>query len=149
MHTASVQTGQTFESRAAPPISLVRRHLLRACFLLIVVGQALTSWPLIFSGEIAGLPPLEGALNAMLAALGLAAVLGVLSPARMLPLMLFEILWKLVWVLVVALPLWLQGALTDSVAAILFACAWALPFVFVVPWRHVWVSYLRRTEPWR
>ncbi|GAB3466039.1 hypothetical protein AB1207_18820 [Kineococcus endophyticus] len=47
-----------------------------------------------------------------------------------------------------AVPLWVQGGTTDGLAAMAFACAWAVPVVVVVPWRTVLGSVLATTEPW-
>ena len=67
----------------------------------------------------------------------------------MLPLLLFEITWTLVWTLSVALSNALAGRFDAGMAATLFAGAWAIPFVFIVPWRYVYSAYVRDMEPWR
>ena len=67
----------------------------------------------------------------------------------MLPLLVFEIAWKLIWVSVVALPKWLDGSLDEGTLSILFNCAVVLPFVFIVPWRYVAEAYIGRPEPFR
>lgn len=67
----------------------------------------------------------------------------------MLPLLLFDITWKLVWTLSVALPNALAGRFDAGMAATLFACAWAIPFAYIVPWRYVYSAYIRDMEPWR
>jgi hypothetical protein len=149
MRSSTPDISDTANAAAAVSISLLRRNLLRGCFLLLVVGQALTSWPLIVGGGVLAMPPMDGAVHAMLAGLGLVAVLGVLSPERMLPLLIFEITWKVIWVLAVAVPLLARGPLPEGTIAILFACAWAIPFLLVMPWRYVWARYVRRSEPWR
>jgi hypothetical protein len=67
----------------------------------------------------------------------------------MLPILVFEIGWKLIWVLAVALPKWLDGSLDEGTLTILFNCAVALPFVFVVPWGYVANTFLGNREPFR
>jgi hypothetical protein len=64
----------------------------------------------------------------------------------MLPVILFDIVWKALWVGIVALPLVLRGEVTSGVAETLFACAWVLPFVVIVPWGYVVRNYLRSAE---
>ena len=50
----------------------------------------------------------------LLVAMSVLALLGLRSPQRMLPILLFEVGCKLTWLSVVALPLWLDGDLTGS-----------------------------------
>ncbi len=128
-------------------MSPLRRNLLRGCYLLLAVGLGLTAWPRLLAA--APQRPLEaGVVDAVLCAVQLLAVVGFLTPVRMLPLLVFEVLWKAVWLLSVAVPLWVQGGTTDGLAATAFACAWAVPVVVVVPWRTVLGSVLATTEPW-
>ena len=131
--------------RATPPISTLRRNLLRACYLVLVVGLSIKYAPLI--GGISSAPRMDGVVVALLSAMGLLSVVGLFSPVRMLPLLVFEIAWKAIWVGAVALPKMLEGSADDGTMATLFACAWALPFVFVVPWRLVTRTFLGAAEP--
>ena len=52
------------------------------------------------------LPLFEGVVTCMLVALSLLAFLGLRYPLQMLPILLFEIAWKVIWTAVVVLPLW-------------------------------------------
>jgi hypothetical protein len=105
----------------------------------MLVGLALVMWPKILFGATE-LPLMTGAANALLGALGLLCGLGIVAPVRMLPLLVFEVVWKVIWSLSVALPLWLQGRFTAQAGDILFACLWAVPFLFIIPWRYVALS---------
>lgn len=129
-----------------PAVSTIRLALLRACYLLLVVGLAIKFWPALL-GSAATLPRMEGVVTALLSALGLLSIIGLFSPLRMLPLLMFEIVWKAIWVLAVAIPNWQAGTLDEGMRTTLFACAWALPFVFILPWRHVARTYLTSIEP--
>ena len=131
-----------------PTLSPLRLNLLRACYLLMVVGLGITIWPGIIFGAAAQ-PLTTGFLNAMLGGLALVSVLGLFSPLRLLPILLFEVTFKLVWSLSVALPLWLTGQFTPAAGDMLFACAFAIPFVYIIPWNYVWTNMVRTTEPWR
>lgn len=128
--------------------STLRLTLLRACYAVLVVGLTIKYAPVVFGG-MASLPRMEGVVTALLSAMGLLSIVGLFSPIRMLPLLVFEIAWKAIWVTTVALPRGLAGQLDDGTAATLFACAWALPFVFVVPWGYVVRTYLGSAEPVR
>ena len=127
--------------------SVIRLNLLRACYALMFVGLGITVWPQVLIGA-ADQPLMTGAVNALLAALGLTCGLGLIAPLRMLPLLLFEVAWKLIWSVSVALPLWLSGRFTAEAGEILFAVAFVVPFVFIFPWGYA-LSSFTRAEPWR
>jgi hypothetical protein len=131
-----------------PPVSTLRLTLLRACYAVLVVGLSLRYGP-VFGDGLSGLPSMDGVVVALLSALGILSVAGLFSPIRMLPLLVFEIGWKLIWVSAVALPKWLDGSLDEGTLSILFNCAVVLPFVLVVPWRHVAGTFLGTHEPLR
>lgn len=130
------------------PFSTLRLTLLRACYAILVVGLSLRYGP-VFADGLASLPRMDGVVVALLSALGILSVAGLFSPIRMLPLLVFEIAWKLIWVSAVALPKWLDGSLDEGTLSILFNCAVALPFVLIVPWRHVVGTFLGTREPFR
>lgn len=130
------------------PLSTLRLTLLRACYAVLVVGLSLRYAPVFLDG-LSNQPRMDGVVVALLSAMGLLAIAGVFSPVRMLPLLVFEIAWKAIWVGAVALPKWLDGSLDDGTLSTLFNCAVALPFVFVVPWAHVARTYAGSAEPFR
>jgi len=142
---SAVPAGPGRSPAASQQLSTLRLTLLRACYLVLVVGLSIKYAPVI--GDIASLPRMDSVVVALLSAMGLLSVVGLFSPVRMLPLLVFEIAWKAIWVGAVALPTVLDGSADDGTMATLFACAWALPFVFVVPWRHVARTYLGKAEP--
>lgn len=128
--------------------SLVRLYLLRACYLLMVVGIAWQFWPKLF-GEVVTMPAGESAAIAMLSILGLLSIVGLFAPLRMLPVMLVEIGWKIIWTLSVALPRWQAGTMDPGVIGTLFACAFAVPFVFITPWGYVFKTCFGHMDRWR
>lgn len=130
------------------PFSTLRLTLLRACYAVLVVGLSLRYGPVFMNG-LANLPRMDAAVVALLSALSLLSIVGLFSPIRMLPLLVFEIGWKLIWVSTVALPKWLDGSLDEGTLSILLNCAVVLPFVFIVPWRYVAASMLAKAEPFR
>jgi hypothetical protein len=130
------------------PLSTLRLTLLRLCYAVLVVGLSLRYAP-VFLGGLHNLPRMDGAVVALLSAMGLLAIAGLFSPVRMLPLLIFEIAWKAIWVTAVALPKWHDGSLDEGFMSILFNCSVALPFVFIVPWHYVATTFLGRAEPFR
>jgi len=83
-------------------LALTRLHLMRAGYLLMGVGLALVKWPLLPGA--AALPLYEGVTLCLLTAMSLLAILGLRYPVKLLPLLLFESIWKLLWLSLVAFP---------------------------------------------
>ena len=129
-------------------ISTLRLNLLRGGYLLLVLGIGAGMWPVLLR-DGPDLELMHGAALSMLCAVGLLALLGLRYPLRMLPLLMFEMAWKTIWTLRIALPLWTTDRLDASFVATLVACAVALVFPFIVPWRYVLDTYVRGpADPW-
>ncbi len=118
--------------------SLLRLHLLRGCYLLLLVGLSIQIMPDLF-GPVVTMP---------LSALAALSILGLFAPIFMLPLLWFELGWKLIWVLFVALPRWQTGTMDEATMEVLFACAFVVPFVFIVPWRYAIARYSSALDLW-
>jgi membrane associated rhomboid family serine protease len=90
-------------------------------------------------------------IRALLGALAAMCLLGLRYPLRMLPLLLFEFLWKLIWVVASALPMWLGPGLDQYASDTLFATLMGVVLVpIVLPWRHVFEQYIRAPgDRWR
>jgi hypothetical protein len=130
------------------PVSVLRLNMLRASYLLVVVGLGLTVWPEIIAGP-AGLPLSRGLVVCMLGGFSLMALIGLRYPLQMLPVLLWEITWKALWLLTVALPLHLANHVTPGVAENTFACGLVVIFLIVVPWDYVVRHYiLKAGDPW-
>jgi membrane associated rhomboid family serine protease len=119
-------------------------------YLLIAAGLATTVWPVIISPPnlIAG--P-TSVVRALLGALALLSLLGLRYPLKMIPLLLFELLWKIIWVVGSALPMWLGPGLDRYASESLFACLMGVVLVpIVIPWRYVARHYAQApSEAWR
>jgi vacuolar-type H+-ATPase subunit I/STV1 len=130
------------------PVKLWRVNLLRFGYVVVGVGLAVKKWPMLFSHEPWGL--MEGTVQCMLVAMSLLALLGIRYPLRMLPILLFEVGWKLIWLGVVALPLWWNDQLSGATRVQVGWVLWVAIVIAVIPWRHVWVRYVSTPgEPWR
>lgn len=124
-------------------ISVTRLNLLRSGYLLLVLGIGAGMWPVLLR-EGPRLELMHGAALSMLCAIGLLALLGLRHPLQMLPLLLFEMTWKTIWTLRIAVPLWSADRLDADAMATLVACAVALVFPVIIPWRYVMDRYVRR-----
>jgi hypothetical protein len=124
-------------------VSLFRLYLLRAMYLLIAAGLATTVWPDILSPSDLAAGP-KSVIRALLGALALMALLGLRYPLQMLPLLLFELLWKVIWVVASAVPMWLGPGLDEYASETLFACLMGVVLVpIAIPWGYVVNHYLR------
>jgi hypothetical protein len=122
--------------------------VLRVGYFVMVVGLAVTKWPELVAHEPWGLK--EGTVVTMLVAMSVLALLGLRYPQRMMPILLFEVGWKLTWLGVVALPLWSDGNLTGATREQAAAVLWVAIVIAVIPWRHVFRQYVTaRGERWR
>ena len=145
MTTTAVPT-----TAAASPttLSLGRLYLLRAGYLFMGGGLALVKWPQL--GEAQTMPLYEGVTLCLLTAMSLLALVGLRYPVTMLPVLLLEVAWKLIWLGLVALPASRAGDLDPAMSEVLVNCSFVVVIVAVIPWRHVWRTYVRATGArWR
>jgi hypothetical protein len=123
-------------------VSTFRLYLLRAMYAFMAVGLAIFELPRLL--HPATLSRLDSVVLSVLCAFALLAVVGIRYPIKMLPLLLFELLWKSIWVLAFGLPLLLSGGLDPGTTATLFACLMGVVLVpLVMPWGYVLNHYLR------
>jgi len=134
---------------ALAQVSLMRLYLLRLGYFVIAAGLVVTKWPLIINHN-SPWPLFEGVETCMLVAMSVLSFLGLRYPIKLLPILLFEIGWKFIWVSVVVLPLWISGELDQATAEIFYSCLVVLIVVAVVPWRYVVTHYVTTPgDPWR
>lgn len=124
-------------------VSTFRLYLLRAMYLLMVVGLGVTIWPGILQHPT-DLALMRGVVRSLLGAVALLAVLGIRYPLKMLPLLFFEFVWKSIWVLAFGLPLWSAHQLDPDAQETLKACLMGVVLVpIVLPWRYVFANYVK------
>ena len=125
-------------------LSTFRLYLLRATYLLIFAGLAVMIWPGVLSHPN-DLEHMRGVVRSLLAGVSLMALLGIRYPLRMLPLLLFELVWKSIWLLAFGLPLWSARAFTPGTQGTWFDCLVSIPiFLVAIPWPYVWAHYMRK-----
>jgi len=129
-------------ARRLPDVTLFRLYLLRALYLLVGVAQGIQTWTAILQHR----GPWEfwhGVGLSLLGALTALALLGIRYPVRMLPLLSFELGWKLIWVLAIWLPLWMGHRVDPDTADSAFAIFLGVVLVpLVLPWSYVWKNYV-------
>ena len=128
-------------------VPLWRLHVLRAMFLVFVVGGFIVHPQWLFSPS----PTARGMIDGMTAGLWVMSFLGLRYPLRMLPIFLFEFVWKTIWLLAFGLPGWMAGRADPQFSEDLILIGLGpLVFGLIIPWGHVWRRYVRQpAERWR
>ena len=116
----------------------LRIHLLRLLYAIMAVGLAVTVWPSVLIHQTEQVHAATGA-QSMLAAMGALAVVGMIFPLKMLLLLVFEVFWKLIFLLSFALPLVLTGQADAASWENIWACLIAMAFIPIIPWRY-WIA---------
>src|SRR5438128_9518630 len=124
-------------------VTTFRLYLMRGLYLLVFAYLATSIWPLLIHHR-----PwddlMHGVAISLLAALGVLMALGIRYPLKMLPVMLFEFLWKAVWVAAIGLPLWRAGKLDADAAETFKACLMGVILVpLIIPWSYFRAHYMK------
>ena len=130
-------------------VSLFRLYTLRASYLIMAAGLGVFVWPAVLhhTNEFAAA---AGIRVALLAGLGAIAALGLRYPVQMLPVLLFELTWKAVYLVAFALPMWSAHQVTAAAAEDIKAVAMVVIFIPLIPWRYVFAQYvLKRGDRWK
>ena len=131
----------------AGEVSLVRIYVLRAAYLLLVVGLGALIVPVLFDHE----PMARGVIPSLLGAVWLLALLGLRYPLQMLPLLMFELAWKTIWLIAFGLPQWSSGQQPPTFAEDFKAIALGVILMpIVIPWGYVYRRYVKQqANRWR
>jgi hypothetical protein len=134
-------------------VSLFRLYVLRAMYLLVVVGLGIVLWPDVIGHAVGQARPwalARGTVICMLAAFSALCAFGIAYPLQMLPILLWEAGWKTLWLCIVALPQWLAGSLDESTRSQIFDVSFVVLVYLAVPWGYVFRNYLKKpSERWK
>lgn len=123
-------------------VSLLRLYLMRAMYLMMFLFLASTKWPVLVHHNPWTL--MQGVAIVLLAALGFMAGWAIRYPLKMLPILIFEWLWKVTWVVAIGLPLWRTGRMDADFAESFKAIFAGVIFVpLVIPWPYFWRNYIK------
>ena len=135
--TAATVTPTGLESE----VSLARLYVLRAMYLLLVIGGGIVFLPQLIGHE----PTARGVIPSMLCGMWVVACFGLRYPLQMLPILLFELAWKTIWLIDYGLPQRMAGVntaqFTEDFKAIAFA---PVIMVAVIPWGYVFRHYVKK-----
>lgn len=117
-------------------------YALRTLFLLIFLFVGFDSWSALLKHEGAW-DPMRAAALSMFASYSLLSILGVFRPLKMLPIMIFMVVYKSIWLLFVAYPLWSAGKLAGSpVEGMARVFMWVPVAIVAVPWKYALDKYV-------
>lgn len=140
----TVETPRT----TTPSLSRTRLHVMRGGYLFMGLGLVLVKWPKLPDAHT--MPVYEAVTLCLLTAMSLLAFLGLRYPVKLLPILLFETAWKVLWFGIVALPQTLDGGLNSGTSDMVARNALVVVIIAVIPWRYVWTTFVRAEgDPWR
>jgi hypothetical protein len=128
-------------------VSIARLYVLRATYLLLVVGLGTLIVPQLVNHA----PMARGVIPSLLGGIGLLALIGLKYPLQMLPLLMFELAWKTIWMVAFGVPQWSVGQMpatfTEDFQNIAFG---VILMPIVIPWSYVYRHYIRQPAArWR
>lgn len=130
-------------------VSVFRLYVLRAMYLFIVVGLGVFLWPEILNPE-RHWALAQGESTCMLAAFSLLCLLGLRYPLQMLPVLLWETVWKTLWLLLVPFPQWRAGHIDETLQPTVFACSMVILVYLAIPWGYIYSRYVKaHGDRWR
>ncbi len=120
----------------------IKVYVMKLFFALMFLFVAKEAWIELISHKGEWNPEIAVAWCAIAAYTSLAG-LGIFHTLRMLPIMLFMVLYKGLWLYFVAFPLWSTGQLSGSEAE-----EWTYTFIPIIiplifiPWKYVFKTYV-------
>jgi hypothetical protein len=124
--------------KAMTEVSLFRLYVLRFFFAVLAVSQGVIQVPLFLQHE--HWSQTSSVAHSFFLALAVLSLVGVRYPLQMLPLLIYEILWKLIWLLGVALPLWLANQFDADTQKAFPEIAPIVILIPFIPWRYVFTK---------
>jgi len=125
------------------PISI---YLLRLLYVLMFFVLGKETWTHILTHQ-GPWEPTNAVAWCVWTAFATLAGIGIIRPAKMLPIVLLEIFYKVLWLILVAYPLWSKGTLAGSSAeGITSSFLWVILPIVAVPWGYVLVNYFYKPK---
>ena len=129
-------------------LPLWRLYVIRILALFFVVPGFFLTLPGIIDPDISR----RGMLDSMLDGLWVTVLLfGIRYPQKVMPILLFEFIWKTLWLINYGLPKWYAGPMTPQLAKDLYEIgAFSIVIGLIIPWPYVWRHYfLAPADRWR
>jgi hypothetical protein len=117
-------------------------YILRLMFFLMIVFLGKDSWTHILSFK-GTWEPTSAMAWCIWASYSVLAIVGIIHPLKMLPIVMLEIFYKVLWLIIVAYPLWRSNQLAGSPAeSMTNAFLWVLLPIIAMPWRYFFKEYI-------
>jgi hypothetical protein len=126
----------------------IQIYLLRTFYFLVAAFVGTDAWTTVLTHQ-GPWDHVRAVAWCMWVAYATMSVLGLIHPLRMLPLMIFVIFYKTLWLAVVAYPLWRAGTLTGATEEMAKVFMWMWILALAVPWGYAWRTYVRRERTGR
>jgi len=121
-------------------------YLLRLVFILMFFVLGRNTWTHILT-HTGTWEPRDAMAWCVWTAFATLAALGIVRPLKMLPILLLEIFYKVLWLILVAYPLWSAGTLAGSAAeSTTSAFLWVILPIISVPWGYVFQNYIYKSK---
>ena len=125
------------------PISI---YLLRLVYILMFFVLGKETWTRILTHR-GPWEPINAVAWCLWTAFATLAGLGIIRPLKMLPILLLEIFYKVLWLVLVAYPLWSTGTLAGSPAEnITNSFLWVILPIVAVPWGYAFTTYVYKPK---
>jgi hypothetical protein len=133
---------------AGDAVSLWRLYVLRALYAILAVGEGSIQLPAFLHHPHWTVT--SGAAHSFLLALALLSIVGIRYPLGMLPLLIYELLWKMIWLCGYALPLWAANQVDADTRKSFFEIAPVAILIPLLPWSYIFSNYLKKPgDRWR
>ena len=121
-------------------------YLLRLLYILMFFVLGRDTWTHILTHRSSWQPD-DAMAWCVWTAFATLAGLGIIRPLKMLPILLLEIFYKVLWLILVAYPLWSADTLAGSSAeGTASAFMWVILPIVAVPWGYVFGNYIYRPK---
>lgn len=135
--TAVFKRDERYES-----VRRINIYFLRLVYILMFFVLGRTTWTEILTHQGAW-EPTHAVAWCVWTAFATLAGLGIIRPLKMLPILLLEVFYKVLWLAIVAYPLWSNGTLAGSSAeGTTSAFLWVLLPIVAMPWGYVLANYI-------
>lgn len=124
-------------------LSKFRISLLRFYYALMIFVLGIDVWTEIITHEAVWEPNAAVAYS-LWATFAVLSIIGLVHPVKMIPIILLNITYKIIWLTIVAYPLWSKNQLEDSVAEGLTRSNFIgfIIDIFAIPWIYVFKNYI-------